>query len=68
MINPRKFSRCVNSMRQFFLERNYVEVHTQNMRSILAACEDPTTISTYQYAGNVWPLPRQDKCGLKMYY
>ena len=33
MINPRKFSGCVNKMRQFFLQRNYVEVHTQNMRS-----------------------------------
>ena len=65
MINPRKFSRCVNSMRQFFLDRNYVEVHTQNMRSILAACEDPTTISTYQYAGNVWPLPQTGQMWLE---
>ena len=65
MINPRKFSRCVNSMRQFFLDRNYVEVHTQNMRSILAACEDPNTISTYQYAGNVWPLPQTGQMWLE---
>ena len=28
MIDPMKFSRCANYMRIFFLERNYVEVHT----------------------------------------
>lgn len=65
MINPRKFSGCVNKMRQFFLQRNYVEVHTQNMRSILAACEDPSTISTYQYAGNIWPLPQTGQMWLE---
>ena len=65
LINPRKFSSCVNSMRQFFLKKNYIEVHTQNMRSILAACEDPTTISTYQYAGEVWPLPQTGQMWLE---
>jgi len=65
MINPRKFSGCVNKMRQFFLQKNFVEVHTQNMRSILAACEDPTTISTYQYAGQVWPLPQTGQMWLE---
>ena len=65
MINPRKFSGCVNKMRQFFLQKNFVEVHTQNLRSILAACEDPTTISTYQYAGKVWPLPQTGQMWLE---
>jgi len=65
MINPRKFSGCVNKMRQFFLQKNFVEAHTQNMRSILAACEDPMTISTYQYAGQVWPLPQTGQMWLE---
>uniref|UniRef100_A0A6C0CG22 Aminoacyl-tRNA synthetase class II (D/K/N) domain-containing protein n=1 Tax=viral metagenome TaxID=1070528 RepID=A0A6C0CG22_9ZZZZ len=65
MIDPRKFSKCANSMRTFFLERNYVEVHTQNLRSILAACEDPSTISTYQYSGEVWPLPQTGQMHLE---
>ena len=65
MINPRKFSKCVNSMRNFFLERNYVEVHTQNLRSILAACEDPSTISTYNYYGQIWPLPQTGQMWLE---
>ena len=69
LIDPRKFSRCVNSMRQFFLERNYVEVHTQNALSILAACEDPKTIKTYKYNdGNsekIWPLPQTGQMHLE---
>ena len=73
LIDPMKFSRCVNSMRQFFLERNYVEVHTQNALSILAACEDPKTIKTYKYNdGNsekIWPLPQTGQIKiLRMYY
>lgn len=35
------------------------------MRSILAACEDPDTISTYQYAGEVWPLPQTSQMWLE---
>ncbi len=65
IINPRKFSGCVNKMRDFFLKKNYIEVHTQNLRSILAACEDPNTISTYQYAGEVWPLPQTGQMWLE---
>jgi aspartyl/asparaginyl-tRNA synthetase len=31
----------------------------------LAACEDPTTISTYDYAGQVWPLPQTGQMWLE---
>ncbi len=65
LIDPKKFSTCVNSMRQFFLRRNYVEVHTQNALSILAACEDPKTISTYQYSDKIWPLPQTGQMWLE---
>jgi aspartyl/asparaginyl-tRNA synthetase len=65
LINPLKFNQCVNRMREFFLKKNFVEVHTQNALSILAACEDPSTISTYQYAGKVWPLPQTGQMWLE---
>ena len=65
LIDPRKFSFCVNSMRQFFLNRNYVEVHTQNALSILAACEDPKTIKTYNYSEKLWPLPQTGQMWLE---
>lgn len=65
LINPVKFNQCVNRMRDFFLKKGFIEVHTQNALSILAACEDPSTISTYQYSGKVWPLPQTGQMWLE---
>ena len=52
-------------MRSFFQEKEFLEVHTQNRLSILAACEDPTTVTTYEYAGQVWPLPQTGQMWLE---
>ena len=52
-------------MRSFFLEKGFQEVHTQNRLSILAACEDPTTVTTYEYAGEIWPLPQTGQMWLE---
>jgi len=65
MINPCEFSKVVKKMRGFFESKGFVEVHTQSRLSILAACEDPTTISTYSYAGQVWPLPQTGQMWLE---
>ncbi len=59
------FSRAVNALRNFFLARGFVEVHTQDRLSILAACEDPTTVATYTYEGEVWPLPQTGQMWLE---
>ena len=48
LIEPKKFSNVVGRLRSFFLERGFHEVHTQNRLSILAACEDPATISSWE--------------------
>jgi len=61
----RLYSETVMLLRSFFLEKGFVEVHTQDRLSILAACEDPTTIATYQYAGEVWPLPQTGQMWLE---
>ena len=52
------FSSIVNKLRQFCLNKGFVEAHTQDRLSILAACEDPNTIAAYNYAGELWPLPQ----------
>src|SRR5215469_14329139 len=52
-------------MRQFCLEKGFVEVNTQDRLSILAACEDPDTVSTYNYMGEVWPLPQTGQMWLE---
>ena len=65
LINPEKYTTAVTLLRDFFLARNFQEVHTQNRLSILAACEDPTTVATYNYAGEVWPLPQTGQMWLE---
>ena len=65
LINPQRYTETVGLLRSFFLDKGFYEVHTQNRLSILAACEDPTTVSTYNYAGNVWPLPQTGQMWLE---
>lgn len=64
-INSCEFHNVVKRMRDFFESRGFIEVHTQSRLSILAACEDPTTISTYNYGGEVWPLPQTGQMWLE---
>lgn len=59
------FSNTTEKLRTFFKARGFVEVHTQDRLSILAACEDPTTVATYQYEGAVWPLPQTGQMWLE---
>tara|TARA_B100000963_G_C22569262_1_gene645244 strand:- start:190 stop:1035 length:846 start_codon:yes stop_codon:yes gene_type:complete len=61
------FHAAVKKLRDFFESKGFIEVHTQNKLSILAACEDPTTMSTYNYSGNVWPLPQTGQMWLEHY-
>ncbi len=59
------FSDAVNRLRRFCLDKGFVEVHTQDRLSILAACEDPDTVATYEYMGEVWPLPQTGQMWLE---
>ena len=65
VIDPVKFNGVVSKLREFFDKKGFVEVHTQNRLSILAACEDPATITTYDYAGQKWPLPQTGQMWLE---
>ena len=56
IIDSNDFSIVINKLREFFLARKFIEVHTQNRLSILAACEDPFNVQTFNYTGKVWPL------------
>jgi len=56
IIDSEKFSKVSNKLRTFLLNKNFVEVHTQNRLSILAACEDPFNVKTFEYAEKEWPL------------
>ena len=67
-VNYNNFDNVVGRMRKFFKEeKGFVEVHPQNKKSILAACEDPKTIATYNYEGQIWPLPQTGQMWLEHY-
>jgi aspartyl/asparaginyl-tRNA synthetase len=65
LIEATRFTRATQLLRTFFLERGYKEVHTQNRLSILAACEDPATVATFNYINEVWPLPQTGQMWLE---
>ena len=52
-------------MRDFFLQKGFIEVPSQSRLSILAACENPHSITTFQYQGLVWPLPQTGQMWLE---
>lgn len=65
LIDPTTYTACVSKLRAFFDSKGFLEVHTQNRLSILAACEDPKTIATFDYAGQKWPLPQTGQMWLE---
>ena len=65
IIDSKEFTIVVNKLRDFFFSKNFVEAHPQNRLSILAACEDPFTVATFNYAGQIWPLPQTGQMWLE---
>ena len=65
IISSEKYNAVVQQLRAFFLKKGFIEVHTQNRLSILAACEDPATVATFDYHGEVWPLPQTGQMWLE---
>lgn len=59
------YHELVQKMRQFFLEKNFIEVPTQSRLSILAACENPHSVATFEYEGQIWPLPQTGQMWLE---
>jgi len=65
IIDTKQFHYVVNMLRDFFIKKGFLEVHTQNRLSILAACEDPSTIRTFDYNNKVYPLPQTGQMWLE---
>jgi aspartyl/asparaginyl-tRNA synthetase len=55
----------VQKLREFFLSKNFIEVPAQPRLSILAACENPHSVETYQWNNHVWPLPQTGQMWLE---
>ena len=53
-------------LRKFFSkEKGFIEVPCQSKLSILAACEDPSTISKFEFGGKDYPLPQTGQMTLE---
>jgi len=65
MKNTKIYNELVQKMREFFLEKGFVEVPTQSRLSILAACENPHSVKTFEYGGLIWPLPQTGQMWLE---
>ena len=55
----------LKKLRAFFDGKGFKEVHVQNRLSILAACEDPETIITYELNGVKFPHPQTGQMWLE---
>lgn len=60
------YNYIIKKLRQFFQEKKgYIEVPAQPRLSILAACEDPKTISQFVFNGVNYPLPQTGQMWLE---
>lgn len=65
MVNMFEYSQAVGKMREFFVGRGFIEVPIQSRLSILAACEDPSTVGKFEFTNVVWPLPQTGQMWLE---
>jgi aspartyl/asparaginyl-tRNA synthetase len=65
MKDTKIYNELVQKMRTFFQSKGFLEVPTQSRLSILAACENPHSITTFNYSGEVWPLPQTGQMWLE---
>jgi aspartyl/asparaginyl-tRNA synthetase len=64
-INAFEYDFVITKLRDFFVSKSFVEVPTQSRLSILAACEDPKTISDFHFANEHYPLPQTGQMWLE---
>jgi aspartyl/asparaginyl-tRNA synthetase len=64
-VDPIEFHTVHMKLRKFFIKKGFIEVPTQSRLSILAACEDPTTIAQFEYTKTKWPLPQTGQMWLE---
>ncbi len=62
----REYDFMTRKLRQFFQEKKgFIEVPAQSRLSILAACEDPKTITQYMLGGILYPSPQTGQMWLE---
>ena len=65
IIEPLEFDSMIKKLRGFFMSNNYIETYPQPRLSILAACEDPKTVRSFQFSKELWPLAQTNQMWLE---
>lgn len=63
--HPHESHEISSATTAFFESKGMKRVYLQHHQAILAACEDPTTIATYEYAGGLWPHKQTNQMHLE---
>ncbi len=64
-IDPQDFDKIISKLRHFFLQNGFIETFPQPKLTILAACEDPKTIKSFEFGGKLYPLPQTNQMNLE---
>ena len=64
-IPTEEFNALFNALTNSFNKMGFKQSYVQNHLDILAACEDPGTVSTFEYCGFVYPLPQTNQMRLE---
>lgn len=66
MQNIFSYNQIVGQLRHFFqAQKGFIEVPAQSRLSILAACEDPKTVSSFTFNNTLYPLPQTGQMWLE---
>jgi aspartyl/asparaginyl-tRNA synthetase len=66
MQNIYSYDQITAQLRHFFQkQKGFVEVPAQSRLSILAACEDPKTVSSFSFSNTIYPLPQTGQMWLE---
>ncbi len=65
-VDSLEFDHVIRKLREYCYQQGLIEAGVQHRRSILAACEDPETVSEYNHGGQVWPLPQTGQMQLEL--
>lgn len=65
-VDSLEFNAVIQKLREYCRSQGLIEACVQQRRSILAACEDPKTVSVYNHGGQVWPLPQTGQMQLEL--
>lgn len=64
-IKPQDFNKIILKLREFFLDNGFIETFPQPKLTILAACEDPKTVKSFEFGGKLYPLPQTNQMNLE---